>query len=288
MNRETDEKLRFNITIQNANVNEVNKHFQDSTSVSGSLQVDFDRLDAENINEKLKSISAQSMNIEMVATKSILLAILGRNQYINTAKVAVPGEKPIYEKVNRNELLKRINGLKNDDSHFYIKFEALEKVEQVKTIINDCQDMSFNISFLGIDFNQSIKGLNGQANFHFNNINQTISTLLIPDLRKENMEFSLTFHKLNEHQVEHIVSYANLDQEHMQKNKVKTIMELYSKGSMPTLELNEFIARGIEYMIEINEKRFIPWRSVINCSCIRISSNYCRRSFSLPQDLVLV
>ena len=263
----TDETLRFNITIKNANVNEVNKYFQDSASVSVSLQVDFDRLDAESINEKLASIRAQSMNIEMVATKSILLAILDRNKYINTAKVAVPGEKPIYEKVTRNELLKRINELKSDDSHFYIKFEAL-KVEQVKTIINGCQDMSFNVSFLGIDFYQSIKGLNGQANFHFNNLNKTMSKILIPDLRKGNMEFSVTFQKLNDHQVEHIVSYANLDQEHMQKNKVKNIMELYSKGSMPTLELNECIARGIEYMIEINEKRFIPWRSVITVAVL--------------------
>jgi hypothetical protein len=31
----------------------------------------------------------------------------------------------------------------------------------------------------------------------------------------------------------------------------------------PTLELSEFAARGIEYLLEINEKRFIPWRSVI-------------------------
>ena len=30
----------------------------------------------------------------------------------------------------------------------------------------------------------------------------------------------------------------------------------------PTLELSEFTARGIEYLLEINEKRFIPWWSV--------------------------
>ncbi|CAF3985262.1 unnamed protein product, partial [Rotaria sp. Silwood1] len=54
-----------------------------------------------------------------------------------------------------------------------------------------------------------------------------------------------------------------LDQENIQINKVKNIMELYTKGSVPTLELNEFIAKGIEYMIEISEKRFIPWRSII-------------------------
>jgi hypothetical protein len=28
------------------------------------------------------------------------------------------------------------------------------------------------------------------------------------------------------------------------------------------LELSEFFARGIEYLLEINEKKFIPWHSI--------------------------
>ena len=31
----------------------------------------------------------------------------------------------------------------------------------------------------------------------------------------------------------------------------------------PALELSEFAARGIEYLLEINEKRYVPWRSII-------------------------
>ncbi len=29
------------------------------------------------------------------------------------------------------------------------------------------------------------------------------------------------------------------------------------------MELSEFASRGIEYLLEINEKRFVPWRSII-------------------------
>jgi hypothetical protein len=36
----------------------------------------------------------------------------------------------------------------------------------------------------------------------------------------------------------------------------------------PTLELSEFSARGIEHLLEINEKGFIPWRSIIAVGAI--------------------
>ncbi|CAF4844118.1 unnamed protein product, partial [Rotaria sp. Silwood1] len=256
-----DEKLRFNILIKDSNVNEINNYFKNTADISISLQVHFDGLDYESANEKLSSIKAESINIEMVAIKSILLSILDRNKYINTAKVHVTEQK-LYEKVNRDELLKRAKELKNDDSYFYIKLESLQ-THQIKSLINDCKEMSFNISFIGIDLYNSINGLNGQANFYFANLNNTMSEIVIKDLRKENIEFSLEFKDLTNDQVEYIVAHTNLDQENIQINKVKNIMELYTKGSVPTLELNEFIAKGIEYMIEISEKRFIPWRSII-------------------------
>jgi preprotein translocase subunit SecA len=257
----TDDTLRFNIIIKDANANEVNKYFKNTTNDSANLQVDFDRLDFESIDEKLSSIKAKSINIEMVLTKSILLPIIDRNKCINSAKVCVTEQK-LYEKINRNELVKRVTELKNDDSYFYIKFESLQ-TDQIRNIIFDCKEMSFNISFIGIDFYNSINGLNGQANFHFNNLNKITSEIIIKDLRKENIEFSLEFQCLKDHQVEYIVIHANLDQENIQISKVKNLMELYTKGSMPTVELNEFTAKGIEHMIEINEKRFVPWRSVI-------------------------
>ena len=39
----------------------------------------------------------------------------------------------------------------------------------------------------------------------------------------------------------------------------------------PDLELSEFAARGIEYLLEINEKKFIPWRSIFSVGCIAAS-----------------
>ncbi|CAF3303826.1 unnamed protein product [Rotaria sp. Silwood2] len=96
----TDDTLRFNIIIKDANVNEVNKHFKNTANDSATLQIDFERLDFESIDEKLSSIKAKSINIEMVLTKSTLLPIIDRNKCINTAKVCVTEQK-LYEKVNQ-------------------------------------------------------------------------------------------------------------------------------------------------------------------------------------------
>ncbi|CAF1444874.1 unnamed protein product [Adineta steineri] len=257
----TDDTLRFYIIIKRANVNGINNYFKNTTNNSTNLQVDFNGLEYDSVNEKLSSIKSKSINIEMVLTKLVLLSIINRNTRIDTATVYVT-EQNLYEKVNRNELVKRVTELKNDDSCFYIKLESLQ-INQIESLISDCKEISFNISFIGIDFYNSINGLNGQGNFYFDNLNKTTSEIIINDLRKENIEFSLEFKDLTNDQVEYIVANANLAQENIQISKVKNLMELYTKGSIPTLELNEFTTKGIEYMIEINEKRFVPWRSVI-------------------------
>jgi len=258
--KRTDDTLRFDIIIKDANINELNKYFKRKYSTIGNLQVDFDRLDYGSANEKLSSIKANSFNIEMVSTKSILSKMINTNAWIENAKVCRTEQK-LYEKIDRAELLRRINELENEDSFFYIKLESLQ-ISQIKNIINENKEITFAISFIGIDFYNSIKGLDGQANFYFNKLDQSTSEMVIKVLRTNNIEFSVTFQNLEHDQVEHIVSEANLDQENMQINKVKNITELYTKSSMPIGELNEFTAKGIEYMLEINEKRFIPWWSV--------------------------
>ena len=77
------------------------------------------------------------------------------------------------------------------------------------------------------------------------------------------MDFSLGFKHVKAKQVQGIIEKASLKQENIEINKVKTLSELFMDETRPVLELAEFAARGIEYLLEINEKRFVPWRSVI-------------------------
>ena len=49
---------------------------------------------------------------------------------------------------------------------------------------------------------------------------------------------------------------------------MKAISELFLDATKPNLELSEFSARGIEYLLEVNERRFIPWRSIITVGAL--------------------
>ncbi|CAF4651425.1 unnamed protein product, partial [Rotaria sp. Silwood2] len=82
------------------------------------------------------------------------------------------------------------------------------------------------------------------------------------ELRKKNLNFILKFKNLTNHQVQRLVELAPIEQENIEITKKKTISDLFMNESMPKLELLEFSERGIEYLLEINEKGFIPWRSI--------------------------
>jgi hypothetical protein len=73
----------------------------------------------------------------------------------------------------------------------------------------------------------------------------------------------LEFKNLSCEQVKYIVQNANLQQEEIEIRKVKNLSDSYMQTAIPRYELAEFSAIGIEYILEINEKQFVPWRSVV-------------------------
>ena len=85
---------------------------------------------------------------------------------------------------------------------------------------------------------------------------------MINVLRKKKFEFSLAFQNLSHKEFKHVLKNACLDQEHIEIQKVKNLQDLFIKGSTPTAELTEFAVKGVEHVIEIDEKQFVPWRSV--------------------------
>ena len=262
----SDTNLRFDIVIKKANENEINRHFQpNGLSPKGiKLSVDFDNLGDETVKAKLKTIKARSVNIEMVLSKANLLKLINDNVHLESGQLCIT-EMKVFEKVSRKELLKRVSEMKTDATPCFIKFENLE-VDQAEKLIDKCPKtpkVLFLVSFIDIyDFHGS--GLtDGQVNFYFDNMSNKTAQKVIPALRTDNFEFCLEFQKLTSKQVELIVKNASMDQETMEIRKVKNMSELYMKGAIPTSELAEFATKGIEHILEINEKQFVPWRSVI-------------------------
>ncbi|CAF4803613.1 unnamed protein product, partial [Rotaria sp. Silwood1] len=64
------------------------------------------------------------------------------------------------------------------------------------------------------------------------------------------------------------VEMAPIKQENIEINNVKSLRELFMNDARPDLELAEYSARGIEYILQTSEKGFIPWLSIGILTCI--------------------
>ena len=155
---------------------------------------------------------------------------------------------------------------KRADKPMLIKIDDISSSDAI-IIISKLNDRQFNLSFKDLNHGQ-LESLfkknvsDKQVDFIFDKLNKEDAGCFVDVLRKENYEFCLEFDKLNANQAKIIIINANLDQEKLEISKIKYLKEMFMKDSLPFNELEEFAAKGIEHLIEINEKRFIPWRSI--------------------------
>ncbi len=203
--------------------------------------------------------------MEFALHKSAILEVISANHKALAYGVFCNDAGKIYEKVNAREVLERINNLKNNETPIFIRFEDLS-LETAKNIIEKCHHQtSFGICFKEIsDYYNSNALRDGQIlKFCFDKLNHKSAQVVINTLRDKNMEFCLEFVDLTEKNLKSILKNANLEQEHIDVMKpIKTIKEMFMNNNLPTRELEEFISKGIEFIIQMNEKLFIPWRSV--------------------------
>lgn len=262
----SDNTLRFDLIFKDANINKINKHFGlGQRSGNMSLEITFQNLNKENAKSQIDSIKAESLDLEFVLHKSALLKIMDSNQKTINYAVLYNSESQHFEKIKIEQIVEHVEKLKTDETPCFMRFEKLTK-EQGKSIVESCSDMtSFTICFKGInDYHGSPKLTESQTvDLCFDQLNQSSAQAVINTLRDYNLEFSLEFVDLTKQNLEFILKHANLEQEHIEvTKKPKKIVDLFMKNSIPTYELNEFTSKGIEFIIQMNEKLFIPWRSV--------------------------
>jgi len=105
----------------------------------------------------------------------------------------------------------------------------------------------------------------------FNKLGEITANTLIPILREELINFSLGFKQLKNYEIlMKIIAYSNTEQQNIEITKVKNLRELFMNDAMPNAELEELSSRGIEYLLEISEKKFIPWYSIITVIALGI------------------
>ena len=259
-----DTSLRYYLNIKNANENEFNRYYL--KHLNSTMQINFDKLDYTTASKYLSQIKTKNgINIEILITKGALLPII-ENAIINSAKVCMV-ESTKYEAMKNGDLLNRIKNIKKDDLPFYIKIENLNSADAL-SLIKNFQDKLFKIQFNGINFSEFWEFLNnnnleGSITICFQDLKRQNAIKFIEELRREGLEFCLEFMNLDYQQAKFIIKYAHLEAESIEISKVKNLAELFMNCAQPNYELAEFAAKGIEYTFDINEKRFIPWRSII-------------------------
>ncbi len=128
----------------------------------------------------------------------------------------------------------------------------------VEKILFICSNANFNISLNRLEFKSLFKGLDNElVSIHFDTLRKEVAKTLIAQIRKEDFDFSLVFKNLTNHQAKKLIEIAPIEQENITINKVKRISKLFMNELRPKLELSEFSGRGIEYLLEISEKKFI-------------------------------
>ena len=120
----------------------------------------------------------------------------------------------------------------------------------------------FDIEFAAVNLNDFLPILdetNLIVKFEF--IKQNEYKNLINTIRQTDFKFTIEYQNLNASELKNIINNASLKQEDIMIDKLKNLNQLFMKDSMPEIELAEYAARGIEYIIEISEKKFVPWTS---------------------------
>ncbi|CAF1442881.1 unnamed protein product [Adineta steineri] len=228
------------------------------------LAVEFINLQGEEVLQKLTEIVTESISLQIFDEIEKLSKVI---QVVNIRPIELHSTRNEQIDVKKTErsvnkiVLERGTKEMSGDTSVLRLFDVNR--EMIIKVVDMCPNAKFNLSFINSNFESLFKGIGHElVNIHFDELERTIATNIIALLREKNFDFSLTFKNLKNSQVGKLIDVASVDQEDIQIDKIRNLRELFMKELRPDLELSEFSGRGIEYLIEISEKNFVPWFSI--------------------------
>ncbi|CAF1257950.1 unnamed protein product [Rotaria sp. Silwood1] len=252
-----DQNERFNLSFISANKT---AKILEKVLYRSNITVEFIDLGVESVREKLRTIVSRSLTLELTNTKETLLEVI---RSLTTEQIQLYNrvkEQSIIEVVNRITAEKKILEISN--TFATIKLIDINK-SIVENVLNICSNANFNITFINIKNSCLLIGLKDELiNVKIDMLRKNAAKTIIEQIRKHKLEFSLVFSQLTCNQVKQIIELAPIEQENIEVQQFRTLSELFMSQLRPNVELAEFSGRGIEYLIEINEKKFISWTSI--------------------------
>jgi hypothetical protein len=268
-----DNKLRYDLVINDANRHLLKLKKNVDLNQDISIHFEFCRLNcdrAEKMLNKLDEFSFKSCNIKIFAQNVSDIAQSVKFKQFEQIEI-FELDKKTQIKFDLKKGIEKLESLKT--KLIMVKLDLLD-YKAIKNMLNDLKKIvkiEFDIEFVALNPNNFLQILDETevaVKFEFIQKNKNTYENVINSIRDCNFEFTIEFKNLDLFKLNYIIKNASLEQEEISINKKKNLNELFMKDSMPELELAEYAAKGIEYIIEISEKKFIPWKSIVMVSIL--------------------
>lgn len=261
MARELIERLsveQVSITLQKTN--KIGQCFVDKMQSSVSVNLEFSDLTKQKAIARLQELSAETLTLTITGTKTTVLMDLEKLSADRKVQIYDP-ETKLYQTVTCLEAKTLIQA-----QAIELTTISLPDISQVqaKNLMPLFQDEEFKLTFMQVNLKFIREDLEDAiVNISFTKLNDKNAVIWLKQCREEHLAFNLVFHNLSFKQAEQVLRNAVVEQEDLEITKIKTLSSLFTNDLKPNLELQELTARCIEYLLEVNEKRFIPYRSLL-------------------------
>lgn len=271
------ENTRFNLNFVSANPI-AKKLSSEIIGRSTTLNIEFSQQTSQEYLSKLQQVECKDVDIKISGSPENLKSIIKKIgnadaiKIISSVSQTSSTKSTTVETLYNDSAIQKLEVLEKASSdEVTVEICSLNKKDAIRLVQLCSEDISIdNLRVHEVSTASVIKIVDDQTRVRVSveGLNQKKSELLIPELRQNHFNFSLIFKGLDCSQVSGVIEKASIAQEEMEDLKTKSLDSIFLHESTPALELSEFTERGIEYIFDLNEKRFIPWNSIAAVSLL--------------------
>lgn len=226
-----------------------------------ALNVEFLKISQADVHTRLESITATSIDIELSGNREKLLQIISAHAVTEIQWIHTQGPRLLQTTLHKEAAMRTLAEM--TESSATIKLTGLLDKSVPSSILTHCEDLTVHLSFNAVNVPVSLAGLTaGSVNVNFAELSCAAAEPLIVRLRSESIAFAVSFDQLNGSQAAVVIAKADVTQEDIQISGIKSLSTVFPDHERPELELGELSARGIEHLLEVGERRFVPWYSI--------------------------
>ncbi|KAL4499876.1 hypothetical protein ABPG72_015225 [Tetrahymena utriculariae] len=267
----------FDLKLLSAN----KKYFELEKKIlcQSKLMIEYKQLNQENCIEIIQNIQAKQYEIQIVGPKSEILNAINynvtRSFLVKEQKESTRDQDRLqftlkeYSSDNLMSIINKLSG-KNVCVQFVgltqkdmIELFRINKQDGANNSNSQNQSLFFDLKCINVK-PQNISSQTKDYNFNFSFTSMSFDTAknLIPILRKEKTDFSLTIASINKVEMQQLKDKVRIKQESIQTQEIKPIKEQYLNDQRLNTILQEYQDRGYQYVFKLVEKGFIPLKII--------------------------